>query len=541
MRQLGSALWAVVPSRLARASSVRPLLRVPRRACQTHPTQQHQPPEATLWPLYAASGVAAGGLLAAVIFRRERTLRAVNESVVSASSTAALSSQGMPPLRTLLGVVVAFTLTQLPVDELKVKLLRLGALSHWGALLSLFDLDQQQVALGALVALLEGDDALQAFHENAAWYDGLVGALQPLLHATSGSLADSEILVEVLRLGAAAASHPAFVHSDDDAWVWSGLLEGSAPNLHLDPSACLPWVAIACACAEKREVALAMLRSDDVKRLLVGIADGGTVPGDGASGWDGAGGGGKGVDGWGDGRASGEAYGGVPVAEGGQWTASGWVSHSLVSPERAAALEVGYARLALHRLSAVARGHDTSGWSKEMLLEWEETFFDEYALPPEPPPRLPVRPPLEATPPEEVAVSVALSAILCAFGGAAWGLARGALPSSRAVRPVGRSVAATALAAAAFELAMVAKNAARSYVCERPPRDPADFAPPFHHRTLARYALAEVLNVGGSLALLALLVQPSRAPFAFGGWLCGRAIYLSEEMAGGGVELIYDA
>ena len=59
----------------------------------------------------------------------------------------------MPPLRTLLGVVVAFTLTQLPVDELKVKLLRLGALSHWGALLSLFDLDQQQVALGALVAL----------------------------------------------------------------------------------------------------------------------------------------------------------------------------------------------------------------------------------------------------------------------------------------------------------------------------------------------------------------------------------------------------
>ena len=30
-----------------------------------------------------------------------------------------------------------------------------------------------------------------------------------------------------------------------------------------------------------------MLRSDDVKRLLVGIADGGTVPGDGASGWDG--------------------------------------------------------------------------------------------------------------------------------------------------------------------------------------------------------------------------------------------------------------
>ena len=36
--------------------------------------------------------------------------------------------------------------------------------------------------------------------------------------------------------------------------------------------------------------------------------------------------------------------------------------------------------------------------------------------------------------------------------------------------------------------------------------------------------------LGGSCALLQLIVQPQRAPFAFGGWVVSRCLYLSQEL-----------
>ena len=48
------------------------------------------------------------------------------------------------------GLMLAFSLAQLPVDELKLRLLASGAVQQWGQLVASFEADVQQVALGAL-------------------------------------------------------------------------------------------------------------------------------------------------------------------------------------------------------------------------------------------------------------------------------------------------------------------------------------------------------------------------------------------------------
>eukprot|EP00966_Prymnesium_polylepis_P144825 3344168-Prymnesium_polylepis.2 len=172
-----------------------------------------------------------------------------------------------------MGIMLAFALTNLPVEEVKLKLIRLGALGHWGNLLGLFDLDQQQIALSALVSLLEGDAPFATFQQDPEMYEQLVTSLPPLLHGADGALSDPEILMEVLRLGSTLASHPFFAHASGDSWIWERLLEQSAANLYWDPAPTLAWACIAAACAKRSELADAMLRSDSLKRLLVSLAD----------------------------------------------------------------------------------------------------------------------------------------------------------------------------------------------------------------------------------------------------------------------------
>ena len=54
---------------------------------------------------------------------------------------------------------------------------------------------------------------LRAFHEQTAWYTQLTEALPPLLHPSSGSLSDPEILHDILWLGSALVTHPAYPRS----------------------------------------------------------------------------------------------------------------------------------------------------------------------------------------------------------------------------------------------------------------------------------------------------------------------------------------
>lgn len=105
-------------------------------------------------------------------------------------------------------VGLAFGVANVPVASLKVRQLKQGGLSTWGELLASYDYEQQQIALGALCALLEGEAALEAFHDEAGWFDALVGALPPLVHESSSSLAEPGILYDTLDLGNVVVSHP---------------------------------------------------------------------------------------------------------------------------------------------------------------------------------------------------------------------------------------------------------------------------------------------------------------------------------------------
>ena len=199
--------------------------------------------------------------------------------------------------------------------------------------------------------------------------------------------------------------------------------------------------------------------------------------------------------------------------------------------EAARDLERDYARAALHSLAQHAAAVDTSGWTDDEREVWYEAFFDEFVH--YQPPSLPSRPPAKLPLLEETYLTYALSTLSALAGGLLWGVARGSFASSRARRTVLRSTVATAMGALFFEGCMLLRAEAVSRMSSPSswPQPPPGLAPePVLFSTLVRYALHQSLTLGTACALLQLLVQPHRAPFAFGGWVVGRGIYLSQEL-----------
>lgn len=473
------------------------------------------------WPIIAGGVLGVGLLLSGLALKRQAWLQKVQSRVDIVPSGGMIADVSV---RQLVGLTMAFALTQLPVEETKLKLLAAGGLQGWGALLGCFELDQQQIALGALTALLDGDAPLRAFHEQAAWYTQLTEALPPLLHPSPGSLSDPEILLDILWLGSALVTHPAYVQSPEDAWLWSRLLEQSAEGLDLEPNACLSWACVAAAAAEKPGVADAMLESAAVKRQLVRLADDGSPPP----------------------PLEGLA---PPPAEAAP--AAGSISGALLgsSPsalqvlERAEALETAYARLALHRLSQAAEARGSSRPSVATESAANEQAADELAAAaeevdePEPfvaqylhaqLPPLPPRPPREASAvSREEKILTSLSTITtCGVGGAVWGLLRGALPSARARWPVRRSALMATAGAMGFEAAMQLKLELKGRLRGA---THGTYPPPLYRGSIG-FCTAMALDSTVSCALLYLLIQPGRCVFAFGGWALGRSFHLSQDL-----------
>eukprot|EP00325_Prymnesiales_sp_UTEX-LB-985_P032857 CAMPEP_0174738534 /NCGR_PEP_ID=MMETSP1094-20130205/70130_1 /TAXON_ID=156173 /ORGANISM="Chrysochromulina brevifilum, Strain UTEX LB 985" /LENGTH=141 /DNA_ID=CAMNT_0015941967 /DNA_START=1 /DNA_END=422 /DNA_ORIENTATION=+ len=141
-------------------------------------------------------------------------------------------------------------------------------------MLGSFDLDyeQQQIALGALCALLEPDDAVELFKQETSWYDVLVRSLPALVHESARSLSVLDILFDALNLSTILATHPMFVHSPHDEWLWERLLEHAAETVRYEPAAGLNWACLAASVSEKHEVARLLLRNAEVKRTLVHLA-----------------------------------------------------------------------------------------------------------------------------------------------------------------------------------------------------------------------------------------------------------------------------
>ena len=165
-----------------------------------------------LWPIGAGATLITGVMMGAFWLRNDRPIQRMH-GWVQRIQRSGLSSDTVT-LAWLVRLGLAFGTTSIPAESLKIRQLRQGALATWGAMLASYDHEQQQIGLGALCALLEGDAALSAFWEEASWFDALVQALPPLVHESSGSLDHPEILYDALDLGTAVVSagylaHPA--------------------------------------------------------------------------------------------------------------------------------------------------------------------------------------------------------------------------------------------------------------------------------------------------------------------------------------------
>lgn len=503
-----------------------------------------------LWPIAGGAVLISGICLGSLWLRNDRPIQRMHgwlERVQRGGMTAENIS-----LPWLLRVALAFCLTQLPADSLKIRQLRLGALPAWGGLLRSYDFEQQQIALGALCALLDNDAAYAAFVDESGWYEQLTQALPPLLHESSGSMAQPEIMYDTLSLGCMVAAHPMFMHAQSDTWLWERMLEQTATGVHAEDEAALQWACLAMAVAERRDVALAMLSNPEIKRVLVHLADDDTdlAFGDGTVG---------GGDGGGDGCGSGGGLG-----DGSAGPHDGMITAPLDAQwaQRANADELlaAYARLALHRLAQTADsevGARRAQGDGEAVEEWAEPFNDQYLHYESPP--LPTRPPPDAISPRrlEQIITTVGSAAFCALGGLVWGTLAGAPTSARARRPIWRSAVGAAAGAVLFEALMNVKVSAFARL-RRARSAPiqgsmsgstgsgvssansssawAGVSPmPPPYSTVRGLAMATSIDVAVSSAILLAIIQPQRAPLAFGGWLLGRAVFLSQE-----VELVVD-
>ena len=334
------------------------------RRCSTSASASAASSEEVLWPIAAGATLIGSLCLFGFWLRNDKPILRMLGWVQRVQKSGVTS--GDVTLGWLLRVGIAFGVTNLPVESLKVRQLKHGALKVWGAMLSTYDHEQQQIALGALCALLEGDAAREAFHQEATWFDALVQALPPLVHESSAALEQPEILYDALDLSTAVVSHPMFLHahSSGDAWLWERLLEHSSGGVEYHPEAYLMWACLAAHAAEKHDVALAMLTNPEIKRALVYLTDDEKTFGDAA-----------------DASSSGEsgaaaaeaikALAAVPPPGGSSSSssdASWWRTAS------ADDLEIAYARLALHRLAQTSEGCDESELSSEELQERQEPF-----------------------------------------------------------------------------------------------------------------------------------------------------------------------
>ena len=108
-----------------------------RRACST---QSDFYVDEAHWPLYGGAVLAVGCLIGGLVVRRESFLRKAQGKVALPPGGIMGSEVSVFGLG---GLSVAFMLTQLPVDELRVRLLgNHDALRKWAALAAYYDLEQ---------------------------------------------------------------------------------------------------------------------------------------------------------------------------------------------------------------------------------------------------------------------------------------------------------------------------------------------------------------------------------------------------------------
>lgn len=367
----------------------------------------------------------------------------------------------------LASMCVGYCIAALPVDDLKLRLLRRGALTYWSVVTSLGEQGHELISLNAMNDLLSGDSGLRLFHADAEAYallvDSLLSTLRPQdVLASRVSIEEKgrtrNHVPEMMTLGSTLATHPSFRGARGDERFWLALIEGGEARMDDRPELAQAWAAIILACADRPRLARRILFDVNVKRRLLLLAE---------------------------------------------------------APEEDEGHQRGYAVMALHRLALAAAAEEgapaVSLGVRGRLLE---EFLDRPPLPDAP---LPLRPPIERSPddfgpPGRMALAV--------IGGLAWATARCVRKSARASRPVRLTLLSTAAGAAALQtfqemdllvhkhvwLSVFGNESASNFTC------------------LSSFSLVTAGELAASFGLLWALLQPGRAPFAFGGWVFGQLL-----------------
>jgi hypothetical protein len=476
------------------ASLGRRMLAPARRCHSTTP----QPP--VRWPLYLTGATTAVVVGSATAIAQDSFLVKLLQDSTTAFGSLIESPQSdqqkAGSVSTTTAVAYCYALCSLPIDEVKLKLLRNGALH---VVLQLFDCGMHDVGIDCLNHLLSGAAALEAFRKSTpADYERILGALQVVLSPREAngsplelwSIERAQECSRALSLATTLTTHPQFELSeplDSERALWLGLLEAGALSPSLPAAATLQLAALSAACAKHGSLARTVRRrgllAPRLKRYAATGAD--TL---------------------------------IPLPD-----------DQLPSMHRAQRQR--YAGLALQRLTAstVAAG-PASG---SLWVSWRNRRTGATQQDPSGPSLarsegggaptdfadLPARPTAVNSATSDTSPEIVQPSALfwSGLGGLTWGSMQGLRASSRAVRSVGRSAGSTAAAALGLQLALSLLDAAwRELLQPQPPLFEQ------HYETLAGYTTLTCVHVSAAGGILWLLAQPQRAPFVMGGSVLGQ-------------------
>lgn len=428
------------------------------------------------WPLVlgclTVAGIAGGGTWLSFESSVSQVLLAPHPSFLRADGSGT-SSFGV---REIAGLFIAGIVGLLPVDELKVALLRKGALHYWGRVLIACS-DQPLPVLVVLHNFFSSDSVMQLFHSETKMYSVLAGSLMALLEPQDmigphgrviGSRMqmppgfDSNALSSAMSLGAALSTHPSFLKVKGDEHLWEALLLApSDDDLNHEIELSLAWTAIASSAAQRPSTARFILLDNSIKLRLLHFcsADVTSMP------------------------------------------------PSVTSKEAVASkLQRDYATVALHRLALVAAADGVPhvalgrGHSSEDYLQLD-------------PPEVPLY--SASRLPREDSQANLEATIWCLGSGLLWGALRGLRRNVRAVQPIWTTALMTGAGACTLQAEAEVARAAKKIMDDNE-----------SYGTLQGAMAAEIADNAIWFSLLWFMVQSGRTPFAFGGWLLGSARFV---------------
>eukprot|EP00930_Biecheleria_cincta_P058784 TRINITY_DN44584_c0_g1_i1.p1 TRINITY_DN44584_c0_g1~~TRINITY_DN44584_c0_g1_i1.p1 ORF type:complete len:478 (+),score=64.53 TRINITY_DN44584_c0_g1_i1:41-1474(+) len=427
--------------------------------------------DSTRWPLLAGGFLTCGIVTAGVALQFDVVLKHFHRAECIERQPGGTNMEPRLTAHGLLRIFAANALAALPADDLKLALLRNGALSFWAWVLSSDSLEQDLTASASLNELLTGDAAVAAFHQESELYDILANAVMTSLRSPEDDRQDSSSaeqvrmkLMETLTLSGKLVAHPRFAELGDDSvelGVWEDLIRRGFDEMQTGPELILPWSMLVAGAAQRPCFARWVLADRPMTKRLLLLAE--------------------------------YKYSEKEVAA--------------MSKDVLVVIEVqrDIATLALHRLAKNA----SSDGAERVLIGWDR-YLDEYldVVPPCLPSSLPRQKGLE----KRAWIDIAM----CAAGGLLWGGLRGIPARLLSQEQLWRNIVLTSLGSATCQVFMETS----AEIHKRLDPEPT-------YSKLRNYLSVSSIDVGLSFSILWITISQIGARYAFGGWILGQIAYLS--------------